>query len=86
MNEEMQKMARKIEEQEEVIETLQWMCKNNAKQATDGLKAQISSHIKSAVEYYKSGDDDLNDAEKAEFYKALLEDVFSALRCVGVTV
>ena len=79
MNEEMQKMAH-------VIETLQWMCKNNAKQATDGLKSQISSHIKSAVEYYKSGDDDLNDAEKAEFYKALLEDVFSALRCVGVTV
>ena len=85
MNEEMQKMAQKIEEQEKVIETLQRFCKNNAKQATDGLKSQISSLIKSSVEAYKSGiAAELNDAEKADFYEGLLEVVFSSLRCNGI--
>ena len=81
----MQEMQAKIEEQEKMLDTLQRMCANSAKQAADGLKFQISSLIKSSVEAYNSGiAAELDDAEKADFYEGLLEVVFSSLRCNGI--
>ena len=68
------------------MKLLHVMAENNAKQAAGEIKDKISSGIKYAVEDYKSGaDESMDDTTKAEFYKSLLEDVFQALRCAGIS-
>lgn len=75
-----EELARKIEEQGQIIRKLQRMNQNAAEQAVAGCKMDLASALKSVVEDAK-----LPEAKTdLEIASALLEDILEILRWKGV--
>ena len=70
----------------ETIYQLQMMFENHSKQKLDGFKYELTNDLERTVKDAKSDFSELTDREKAEVYKALLEDMVDILEHNGIVI
>ena len=73
-------------EAEDTIGRVQVMSGNSVNQELDGFKHELSAELKKTVQDFNSDMSDLTDADKAEIYKALLEELMDTLKHHDIAV
>jgi len=73
-------------EAEDTIGRVQVMSGNSVKQELDGFKHELAGELKKTVKDFRSDVSDISDVEKAELYKALLEEMIDTLKHHDIAV